>query len=62
MYDNMDDLPTKLKLVLLGNSNVGKTSLIESFIKNKFRDFYEVRDIDDIAHGFDRFLHPHLQL
>lgn len=42
MYDNIDDLPTKLKIVFLGNSNVGKTSLIESFIKNKFRDYYEV--------------------
>lgn len=42
MYDNIDDLPTKLKVVLLGSSNVGKTSLIESFIKNKFREFYEV--------------------
>ena len=38
----IDSLPAKLKIVMLGGSNVGKTSVIEAYIKNKFRDFYEV--------------------
>ena len=34
------NVPCTIKLFILGNFSVGKTSLINKFVKNSFRDFY----------------------
>lgn len=43
MNSDLDDLPVKLKIVLMGDSSVGKTSIIENYVKHKFRNYYEVQ-------------------
>lgn len=45
MFQDGNKVP-KIKAVLLGNSNVGKTSLITRYLNNEFREVvYPTKDI-----------------
>ena len=45
----------KYKLVLLGNQHVGKSSIIDRFINDRFEDSYNVADGFFIGDYWDRF-------
>lgn len=43
MDGQADYLPQKVKIVLLGDSYAGKTSIIDSYINKLFNSFYKVK-------------------
>jgi len=46
---------TKYKLILLGDQSVGKSSIIEKYIKDKFEEGFNVNIIYNLAHSRNRF-------
>lgn len=46
---------TKYKLILLGDQSVGKSSIIEKYIKDKFEEGFNVNIFSKIANSRNRF-------
>ena len=42
---DLDLVPAKIKIVLLGNSYTGKTSIIDSYVQNRYNQFYKVSTV-----------------